>query len=112
MAAGALTGALFKSTGEQFSYLPCPFMYPESSYFFVPSWGEACFGGSDCGFCICGGLELGQNARLRLYYTLCNGGLDTFIRDHISYCLFFFRRVAPCRAKVPVNRSQLSNDKN
>ena len=56
---------------------------------FFPSWGEACFGGSDCGLCICWGVELGQDARLRLYYTQCNGGLDTFVRDHISYCLFF-----------------------
>lgn len=109
MAAGALTGALFKSTGELFSYLFCPFMYPESSCFsFVPSWGKACFGGRDCGLGICRSLELGKDARLNLHYMLCNS-LDAFVRDQTSYC---FRRVAPCRAKFPVNRSQLSNDRN
>jgi hypothetical protein len=56
----------------------------------ILSWGEACFGSSDCGLCICGGLELGQDARLRILdYTLCNS-LDALVRDHISYCLFFF----------------------
>jgi hypothetical protein len=105
MAAGALTGALFKSTGELFSYLSCPFMYPESSCFsFVPSWGKACFGGSDCGLRICGSVELGKDPRLSLHYMLCNS-LDAFVRDHSSVLSFSF--AAPCRAKFPVNRLQL-----
>ena len=65
MAAGAITGALFKSTGEQYSYL-WPVHVTETFYFLsVPSWGEACLGYGNYGLSICGGLELGKNSRLR-----------------------------------------------
>ena len=64
MAAGALTGALFKSTGEQFSCSLARSRTLSHRVSSVPSWGEACLGDSDCGLGLCGGLELGKDARL------------------------------------------------
>lgn len=69
MVAGALTGALFKSTGE---YLPtCRLLIRPQRLpclALPPSWCEACLGSSHYCLSIRGGLELDEDTGLSTLY--------------------------------------------
>lgn len=68
MLAGALTGALFKSTGE--CLLMCHlFIIIQRLHYLSCSGCEACFGSRYYCFSIRGSLELGEDTRLS---TLCD----------------------------------------
>jgi hypothetical protein len=65
MVAGALTGALFKSTGERSSR---SILIHSQRFHFLPSWCEACLGSSYYCLSLRGSVELGEDTRLSTLY--------------------------------------------
>jgi Tim17/Tim22/Tim23/Pmp24 family len=66
MAAGALTGALFKSTGGRFSFS----VRTHLMFAFLHSWCETCVGSSYYSISVRGCLELDKDTRLSTLYPM------------------------------------------